>query len=246
MEAAGVSPRVSQLADVSEGGRLLRSHRRGQRLRRRPAGGSSGGHGASRGARLVVRMGQLEDSIARSFLETKIHRQRKASLLETTETKLPYILLSESEVCKGDTVVRQGVVVVQKPVLLLLDGSHRHADFEGFESESQYNSMFALARAVSFPAGKYRNIDVSLDVHELPVEDTLENLWKKLEREGDSQTGLLTGPPEHWPMCVLAYVAQVWVEEGDRRNELEAVLRRMTGLGDDDGEDRKGRGLYLP
>ena len=68
----------------------------------------------------------------KAIKETEIIRSRVQGLFTFTETVVPYILLSESSVNVGDTVVRTGGVLVEKPSIILPPNLPQ---LEGFEFE---------------------------------------------------------------------------------------------------------------
>ena len=66
----------------------------------------------------------------KALKKTEIIRPRIQSMMTFSETSMPYILLSESSINMGDTVVRKGEVVVERPTLILPPNIPQ---FEGFE-----------------------------------------------------------------------------------------------------------------
>src|SRR6185436_8090586 len=89
---------------------------------------------------------------------TEIIRSRVQGLMTFGQTKVPYILLSESSINVGDTVVRQGQVLVEKPTLII---PPNHPQFQGFEfdglpdgnaADAQSVINFFVMRGASFPS----------------------------------------------------------------------------------------------
>jgi len=57
----------------------------------------------------------MEEAWNKALRYTEIIRSRVQSLMTFKDTAVSYILLSESSINVGDTVVRRGEVVVEKP-----------------------------------------------------------------------------------------------------------------------------------
>ena len=101
--------------------------------------------------------------------KTGIVRSRVSFLHTFDDTRVPYMFLSPSLINDGDTVVRKGEVVVQKPALILPPNIPR---FEGFEfgheegADQDAAANFLLVRGVNVPSMKYLNKTHSLDVFE--------------------------------------------------------------------------------
>lgn len=160
----------------------------------------------------------IEKDFLRALQETEIHRQRRSRLLTVGTTELPYILLGESMVNLGDTVVRQGVVRIEQPRLYLLNRPHQ---FEGFEDDDHEQAlMLALGRVSSLPPGKYSNVDCRLDVFEGRLPAAISHYGDRLE--DDQRTGLLSGPVDVWPFSLMVYAAAMAAQSapGDVRDLL--------------------------
>jgi hypothetical protein len=61
----------------------------------------------------------IQDGWEKALKNTRIIRPRSKDLLTFEATEVPYILLSESSVNLGDTVVRKGRMMVEKPAIIL-------------------------------------------------------------------------------------------------------------------------------
>jgi len=102
----------------------------------------------------------LNELWQKALKKTEIVRPRLKGLSSTAATTLPYLFLAESSVNMGDTVVRQGEVVVEKPTIIL---PHHLPQFEGFDFEKGMHYSddtvlnFLLIRGVNFPSLKYNN-----------------------------------------------------------------------------------------
>ena len=151
----------------------------------------------------------IQDAWEKSLKNTEIVRSRVQALLTFTDTRVPYILLSESTVNMGDTVVRKGEVLVQKPSIVLPPNLPQFQGFE-FEKETDFNreavTNFLLVRGVSLPSLKYDNKIYSLNVHEGKLSNTIAHYCDTLQREEDVHTGLIAGPEDFWQFSILIFI----------------------------------------
>ena len=76
----------------------------------------------------------IQDGWEKALKYTKIIRPRPKDLLTFEATEVPYIFLSESLVNLGDTVVRKGQIMVEKPAIILPSNMPQ---FEGFDFEKE-------------------------------------------------------------------------------------------------------------
>ena len=161
----------------------------------------------------------LQDYWEKALKYTEIIRPRIQHLLVDRPTHLPYIFLAESTVNVGDTVVRKGEVVVEKPSIIL---PPHHPQLEGFESEHGANfdqnslTTFLLVRGVRFPSFKYNNKTYSLDVREGRLKAAIEKFSRKLEREENVNSGLIVGPEDCWQLSILIFVCRQVVKSADQ------------------------------
>ena len=173
-------------------------------------------------------MQQLWDKARKS---TEILRLRLQDLSSVESTVTPYIFLAESSLNKGDTVVRRGQVVVQRPSIILPPLSPQ---FEGFRFEEdlqiseQHLATFLLVRGVQFPSLRYRHETSSLDLYEGSLQQAVTHYLDRLKRAEDIGTGLVIGPEDVWQFSVLMLVGALVVRsaDGDLRRILEQWRRR--------------------
>lgn len=164
---------------------------------------------------------------------TEIIRPRIQPLMTFESTRLPYIFLAESAVNTGDTVVRKGEVVVEKPSLILPSNLPQ---FEGFDFEKNLQTSrdvltnFLLLRGVRFPSFRYNNKVESLDVCEGKLSKAIDEYSKQLAKAENVSTGLLIGPEEAWPFSVLIFICTQVIRSADRDiQKLLEILRRKEG-----------------
>ena len=151
----------------------------------------------------------IYDDWTRALKNTEIIRPRLQSLLTFKDTHVPYILLSESSVNLGDTVVRQGEVVVEKPSLILPPNIPQ---FDGFDFEENFNNgedsvvNFLLVRGLSIPSLHYNNKTHGIDVFEGNLNKAVSHYKDFLQHQENVQAGLMTGPEDCWQFSVIIYI----------------------------------------
>lgn len=158
---------------------------------------------------LTKRPMDIQDSWEKALKQTEIIRPRIQPLLTFETTHLPYIFLAESLPNVGDTVVRKGEILVERPSLIL--PSH-FPQFEGFEFEKELHTHehtvtnFLLLRGVRFPSLRYNNKISSLEVYEDKLTKAVEHYSHQLQKAENVTTGLLIGPEDAWQFSVLIFI----------------------------------------
>jgi hypothetical protein len=144
----------------------------------------------------------------KALKNTEIHRARISLLSTTKDTKVPYILLSESSINQGDTVVRKGEILVKKPALILPPDNPQFDGFDFQQEEGVENNLvnFLLIRGVSLPSLNYNNQTHSLDIYEGKLSDAIKENLTELQQKENVKTGLLTGPEDCWQFSLLIFM----------------------------------------
>ena len=163
---------------------------------------------------------------------TEILRMRLQDLSTFEATAVPYLFLAESSVNPGDTVVRKGQVVIQRPAIVLPNFSPQ---FEGFDFESDLHvsddavATFLLVRGIQFPSLKYHHQVSSLEVCERSLQQAADRYTQQLASAEDITTGLVIGPEEAWQFSILLLVGALVVRsaDGDLRRILEQWRKRQ-------------------
>ena len=163
---------------------------------------------------------------------TEILRLRMQELSSAETTTVPYVFLAESALNQGDTVVRRGHVLVERPSILLPGFSPQ---FEGFAFDKDLHvseeaiATFLLVRGVHFPSLRYRHQTSSLDLFEGNLQKAITHFQDQLSRAEDIKTGLVIGLEEAWQFSILLLVGMLVVRsaEGDLRRFLEEWRKRQ-------------------
>ncbi len=174
----------------------------------------------------------IQELWERALARTEIRRMRLQDLATFDTTVVPYIFLAESSLNQGDTVVRKGSVLIERPAIIL-PGFSPH--FEGFDFDANLHlgedalTTFLLMRGVQFPSLKYRHQLSSLDVTEGGLQQTIDQFAKQLTMAEDIATGLVVGPEDAWQFSVLILIGALVIRsaQGDLRRILDEWRKRQ-------------------
>ena len=172
----------------------------------------------------------LEQLWDKALKHTEVIRTRAQDLATFEATALPYVFLAESALNAGDTVVRRGQVLVERPSLILPS-----AQFDGFAFQAEWSLSedavlnFLLLRGVKFPSMRYHHELSSLDLREGSLQSAITHFTDQFARAEDIHTGLVTGPEEAWQFSVLILVGSLMIRsaEGDLRRLFDAWRKRQ-------------------
>lgn len=139
---------------------------------------------------------------------TKILRARKNYLFTFGNTRLPYVMVANSLINAGSSVIRTGEVVVEKPQIIISNDS---SAFEGFDIDRSLVDIdqvkFALmSRGISFPQMNYKNSTQFLEVVSDKLEVIIERQMNQFEDANDSRVGLIQCREDTWNLSLLHYV----------------------------------------
>lgn len=160
----------------------------------------------------------IQDTWEKALRNTKIIRPRAQELETFSDTGLPYLFLSEALVNRGDTVVRKGEVMVNKPAIILPSNLPH---FEGFDFDKEFGfgqdmvTNFLLVRGVTFPSMKYNNKTHSLDIYDGHIEKAISYYCDMLQRKEDVHSGLIVGPEDCWQFCVMIFICSQIARSAD-------------------------------
>lgn len=176
----------------------------------------------------------IDEQWERARKQTEIIRMRLQELASFDATPVPYIFLGESVLNRGDTVVRKGQVLVERPSIIL-PGFSPHFEGFGFDESLHLSddavATFLLLRGVQFPSLKYRHEVSSLDVVEHSLQQAIDRANRQLTMAEDIATGLVVGPEDAWQFSVLLLVGALVIRSarGDVRRLLDSWRKRQQG-----------------
>ncbi len=160
----------------------------------------------------------FEAGWSKALEKTEIVRPRVKPLSTFSATRLPYIFLAESVLNTGDSVVRKGEVLVEKPSIILPPDLPQFEGFRTGETEAPDMDRFAnflLVRGVRFPSLKFNNRTQSLEIHEGRLSAAIEHYRSLLQNEENLSTGLVIGPEDVWQLSVLIFIASQVLRQAD-------------------------------
>ncbi len=176
----------------------------------------------------------IEENWTKALRETEIIRSRVQALMTLSVTHVPYILLSESSVNMGDTVVRSGEIVVERPSLIIPPNNPQLFGFElegadGFGQNSLIN--FLIVRGVTIPSLRYDNRTSTLDIYEDKLSNAIKHYKELLQKQEDVQTGLLAGPEDCWQFSLLIFICAQMARNADQdiRKLLDEYHKKKEG-----------------
>ncbi len=161
----------------------------------------------------------IQKAWEKALKNTEVIRSRVQSLMTFEDTLVPYVLLSESSINVGDTVVRKGQIMVERPSLILPPNIPQ---FEGFDFEREKqpvdeNSVvnFLFVRGINMPSMRYNNQTSSLEVYEGKLSEAIKHYNEELQREENVRVGLIVGPEDCWQFSLLIYTCSQIVRNAD-------------------------------
>lgn len=179
----------------------------------------------------------FEKMWTKALKQTEIIRTRVQALSLSGDTHVPYLLLSESSINVGDTVVRKGEVLVQRPSLFI---PPNNPTFEGFEFESEdgtnrfdENSFinFLIVRGISIPSLRYDNKTSSLDIYEGKLSQAIKHHERIMQRQENVKSGLLVGPEDCWQFSILIFICSQIIKNADQ--DIQRLLDEFHRKKDD-------------
>jgi hypothetical protein len=169
----------------------------------------------------------IEKAWEKAIKYTEVIRPRVEPLNTFKTTHLPYIFLAESSVNVGDSVVRKGEVLVEKPTIILPPGSPLLEGFD-FKDVSKYQEdmviNFFLVRGIRLPSLKYNNKTYSLDIFEGRLNKAIEKYSSELQREENVTSSLIIGSEDCWQFSILIFVSMQILRSTD--NDIKKLMDR--------------------
>jgi hypothetical protein len=163
----------------------------------------------------------------KALSSTEIIRSRVQALLTISDTRVPYILLSESTINLGDTIVRKGSVLVKKPSLIIPPNNPQFQGFDfGIEEEEDFSQEslvnFLIVRGITLPSLKYDNKTNSLDMYEGKLASAIKHYQDILQKQENVHTGLIAGPEDCWQFSLLIFICTQIAKNAD--NDIRKLI----------------------
>ena len=163
---------------------------------------------------------------------TEVIREYQRTLYTFGDMKLPYVFAAEHSRFKDRIVVRKGVVLIQKPHILLPRYYGGPEFKEGFEHANAIPSEAVyLFRAMGLP---YSHITNKLVVKERieygSLQDVLDKFNKEMEGQENTETGLIKGILDGADISLMRYSLGLVIKSAPENiKEFFEHLRRQRG-----------------
>ena len=173
-----------------------------------------------------------EEKFTRYWQQTEVIREYQQVLYTFGDMKLPYLFVAEHGSYSDRTVIRKGVVDIQKPSILL-PGHYRGPEFkEGFEDFNALPSSVAvMIRTMGLPYSEISNKHIAVDEIEYgSLQEVIEKFNNKFEHDGDTNTGLIKGIPGGAGISLMRYAIGLMIKSAPENiREFFEHLRRQKG-----------------
>ena len=163
--------------------------------------------------------------------KTEVIREYHRTLYTFGDAKLPYVFAAEHPRLSDRAVVRRGLMLVQKPHILL-PGSYGPQLGEGFEQLHAFPSEAVyLFRAMGLPYSKISNRPAADEQIEYGgLQGILDKLDRQLDEQEDSETGLIKGVLDGAEVGLMRYAFGLIVKSAPENvKEFFEHLRKQRG-----------------
>lgn len=163
---------------------------------------------------------------------TEVIREYQRMLFTFGDMEVPYVLVTEHSLFKDRAVIRKGVVMLQRPQILLPPYYAGLQFQEGFEHADALPPEAAfLLRAMQLPYSKISNRLIANEYMEYgDLKSVLDKFERELESQDDTETGLIKGPPEGADISLMRYSLGLAVKSAPGNvKEFFEHLRRQRG-----------------
>lgn len=164
---------------------------------------------------------EQEKAFRQAWNSVEIARPVSYSLFTFGESVLPYYLVCHDASAEDPVTVTQGVVRIERPMIITPDSSR--PEFQDFfeTDEEQGIADFLLTRSAQFSNLKFVNQRRTRRSVSSGMEATVDNLNNKLDEEEEDQVAILTAPSRLAGVAVLRYTAErIWRSAPDNIQEL--------------------------
>jgi hypothetical protein len=138
---------------------------------------------------------------------TEVIREYQRMLFTFGDMKLPYVLVAEHSRFKDRAVIMKGLVLLQKPQIVLPPYYNGPEFKEGFEhAKAIPPEALYLLRTMELPYSQISNKPIAEEQIEFgSVQSVLDKLNKMMENQEDTETGLIKGALEGADISLMRY-----------------------------------------
>ena len=163
---------------------------------------------------------------------TEIIREYQRMLFTFGDMELPYVLVAEHSRYKDRTVIMKGLVLLQKPQIVLPSYYSGPEFKEGFEHAKVIPpEALYLLRTMELPYSQISNKPIAEEQIEYgSVQSVLDRFNKMMENQEDTETGLIKGAIEGADISLMRYSLGLAIKSAPGNlNEFFEHLRRRRG-----------------
>ncbi len=173
-----------------------------------------------------------EEHFKKYWQKTEIIREYQQILFTFGDMRLPYVFVAEHGSYSDRTLVRKGVIDIQKPNILL-PGHYRGPEFkEGFEHLKNLPRNAALIiRSLGLPYSEISNKQSTRDEIEYgSLREVINKFNNKFEKQEDTDTGLIKGMAGGVDISLMRYSIGLMIESAPENvKEFFEHMRRQRG-----------------
>jgi hypothetical protein len=161
---------------------------------------------------------------------TEVIREYQRMLFTFGDMELPYVLVAEHSRLRDRTIVRKGVVLIQRPHILLPSYYGGPEFKEGFEHANAIPpEAVYLLRAMQMPYSQITNKPVGEEEMEYGnLQSVLDKFDKEMESQEDTETGLIKGVLSGADISLMRYSLGLAIKSapGNVKEFFEHLRRR--------------------
>lgn len=172
------------------------------------------------------------DKFKEYWKATEVIREYQRMLFTFGDMELPYVLVAEHRRFKDRAVVRKGIVLVQRPHIMLPPHYGGPEFREGFEHANAIPpDAVYLLRAMHLPYSQITNRPITEDQMEYgSVQRVLDKFDNEMESQEDTDTGLIKGVLDGADICLMRYSLGLAIKSATGNiSEFFEHLRRRRG-----------------
>ena len=161
---------------------------------------------------------------------TEVIREYQRMLFTFGDMELPYVLVAEHSRLRDRTIVRKGIVLIQRPHILLPPYYGGPEFKEGFEhAKAIPPEAVYLLRAMQMPYSQITNKPVGKEEIEYGnLQSVLDKFDKEMESQEDTETGLIKGVLNGADISLMRYSLGLSIKSapGNVKEFFEHLRRR--------------------
>ena len=173
-----------------------------------------------------------KEKFKQCWSQTEIIREYERILYTFGDTELPYVFTAEHQRFKDRTIVRKGVVLIEKPHIFLPRYYSGPEFKEGFEHAKAVPPDAAyIFRAMGLPYSHITNKPIAKEHVEYgSLQDVLDKLNREMKDRDNTETGLIKGVVDGADVSLMRYsVGLIIKSAAENVREFFEHLRRQRG-----------------